>query len=61
MSFYLLESPIRGWSAVRDQGEFLQADDGSFSELELVSKLIIAATEFDGPMSVETIDRIIGI
>ena len=46
---------------MRDQGDFLQDDDGSLSELELVSKLIIAATEFDGPMSVESIDRILGI
>lgn len=46
---------------MRGQGDFLQVDDGLFSELELVSRLIMAATEFDGPMSVETIDRIIGI
>jgi hypothetical protein len=35
------------------------ADDDELLEVAWASKLIIAATEFDGPMSLESIDRIL--
>lgn len=40
-----------------DTGE----DPELLREVELATKLIIAATEFDGPMSLDAIDRILEV
>lgn len=46
---------------MRDQCDDTQEDDGLLSEVELATKLIIAASGFDGPMPLETIDRILEV
>jgi hypothetical protein len=52
---------FKEWSAVRDQCDVTLEDHEFLSEVELATKLIIAATGFDGPMSLEIIDRILEV
>ena len=43
------------------QGDSTGEDHELLGEVELATKLIVAATEFDGPMSIEIIDRILEV
>lgn len=46
---------------MRRQCDNTREDDELLTEVELATKLIIAASEFDDPMPLETIDRILEV
>jgi hypothetical protein len=47
--------------AVRDQFDVTLEDADLLGEVELTTSLIIAASECEGPMPLEEIDRILGV
>lgn len=50
-----------GRPALRDQFDVTLEDDELLHEVELTTNLIIAASESDGRLSTEEIDRILGV
>ena len=46
---------------MQDQFDISLEDSDLLSEVELTTNLIIAASESDGPLSVDDIDRILGV
>jgi hypothetical protein len=59
-SCLLSESPLRG-SALHDQFDVTLEDSDLLGEVELTTNLIIAASESDEPLTLDEIDRILGI
>lgn len=48
-------------SDVSDQFDITLEDSDLLGEVELTTSLMIAASEHDGPLSLEEIDRILGV
>ncbi|MFC7493193.1 MULTISPECIES: hypothetical protein [unclassified Nocardioides] len=46
---------------MQDQFDISLEDSDLLGEVELTTNLIIAASETDGPLSVDEIDRILGV